>query len=894
MQQLRQGTWHRTSFTKQQYGISRVEWDDVTGQMVQRNPLPAQPEACPKLLPVSTVYAVTLCKEHACLAMVSLPEPPSGTSCSTSDPPSGCSCSTTSFPSSASALQRAGTFGRKVPAKQLAAALRAGFERHGRKWTGEQVFNEIRKLDPSTNRSMAFHVLVRLRRPLVISGSFNPILLQGLASALRQEGWGVALHVADAASVRYQIEDIARKQYAAHCRANPESRKHKFDVQHISSVLDLYSGNEAAAQEYIMGFTLVPPNMMKGGLAHFPPFDAIDAASMRDYAAGVMINRATKDGNDNIHVISTSVMLASESNLSLDATQSAETLLLGSDNPLSHRDHVTITDGGIALISSQRKHHPQAALWRCYRHLKADLLKRCKASAQILDKLVKLPPGRVRVADELMAELPAHSPLHNVPREQFCQAYMADNVSLHGNITNNIVEISNHMLARARSEELLFKAMQVTAETVKHRLDELRSVMLGKKAASLDKPVICIQPEDSFHEGSVTPATQRAWEMVQVEAKDFPPPIRVAKGGVVTTDEFEVHRTTAQVSRVNLSFLPNGPFLALCDCGKSSSHKLWCPCVQSIFHHSTGDWRRWLKPWRTSSAWEKQVGPAFNSPTGGQICAAVKSLHAEGSLLQLKQPMVRPTPKGRPVKLKPTAASKRIHGCLDGVAEAVRAQRAAGDVAAGASISKNPGGRGVQKKCGRCGQAGHRRPQCPLLVEDRGEPSLGAVPSLIQLPSLDPSPPSMVPPSMAAPSTIVEHEAAEEVTSDEEQPEKEQQLAAEEEQPGEKQSSDVEEEEEGVPGEEEQQLVEEEPAVKEKEASRIWKQRGKGATGPRLSSAPRVTRSMLATDTVQGVSLASSGMHETATKYSLTPAMKPTQMLSREGSGTTNRHPQTP
>ena len=708
VQQLRQGTWNRTSFTKQRYGSSLNEWDDVTKSVVQKNPLPAIPDACPNLLPVSRVYAVTLMKEHSCLA-VSLPDPPA---------PSGSSC-TTSVPSSASALQRAGVFGRKVPAQQLTAALRAGFELHERKWNGKQVFAEIRKLDPSTNIHMAYNVLSRLRRPMVMSAPFNPILIQGLASALRQEGWGVVLHVADAESVCSQIEDIARKQYAAHCRAHPESRKFQFDVTHISAVLEQYSSEEAKAQDYVMGFTLVPPNIMNGGLAHFPPVDAIDAASMREFAAGVMINRATKDGNDNVHMISTSVMLASESALSLDAVQSAEGLLLGPDTPLSHADRVTITDGGVALIGSQRKHHPRAAMWRCYRHLKADLLKRCKASALILDKLVKLPPGRVRAADEIMAGLPTDSPLHKVPREQFCQAYLASNVSLHGNVTNNMVEISNHMLARARTEELLFKSMQVTAETVKHRLDELRSIMLEKKASALDKPAICISPEDSFPEGCVTPATQRAWEIVQATAKDLPPPVRVARDGVVTTDEFEVRWAADKASRVNLSYLPHGPYLALCDCGKSSSHKLWCPCVQSVFHHSTGDWRRWLKPWRSSTAWEKQLEPAFNSPTGVQICGQVKFLHDEGSLHELKQPSIRPTPKGRPVKLKPTAASKRIHSCLEGVADSVRAQRAAGDVAAGLSLSKNPGGRGVKKKCGRCGETGHRRSNCPLLVQDR-------------------------------------------------------------------------------------------------------------------------------------------------------------------------------
>ena len=42
-------------------------------------------------------------------------------------------------------------------------------------------------------------------------------------------------------------------------------------------------------------------------------------------------------------------------------------------------------------------------------------------------------------------------------------------VSLHGNLTNNMAEISNHMLAPARSEELLFNAMQSIVMSCKVR-----------------------------------------------------------------------------------------------------------------------------------------------------------------------------------------------------------------------------------------------------------------------------------------------------------------------------------------------------------------------------------------------------------------------------------------
>lgn len=86
-----------------------------------------------------------------------------------------------------------------------------------------------------------------------------------------------------------------------------------FDPKNLSGLLDSYEGVQAQQTTYAMGFTLIPPNMMEGGLNHVMPVDAIDGANMRDPAAGTMILRATKDANDNVHVISCSAMLGSES-----------------------------------------------------------------------------------------------------------------------------------------------------------------------------------------------------------------------------------------------------------------------------------------------------------------------------------------------------------------------------------------------------------------------------------------------------------------------------------------------------------------------------------------------------------------------------------------------------
>ena len=71
---------------------------------------------------------------------------------------------------------------------------------------------------------------------------------------------------------------------------------------------------------YVMGWTIVPPNMLtdkakhpgKDGIANFPPVDAMDCAAMRT-GSGITVVRATKDANNNLHPISFSHLLSGES-----------------------------------------------------------------------------------------------------------------------------------------------------------------------------------------------------------------------------------------------------------------------------------------------------------------------------------------------------------------------------------------------------------------------------------------------------------------------------------------------------------------------------------------------------------------------------------------------------
>ena len=147
-----------------------------------------------------------------------------------------------------------------------------------------------------------------------------------------------------------------------------------------------------------MGFTLVPPNMMRGGLKHFLPVDAMDGANMRDRAAGTMLLRATKDADDHLHPISTSVMLGGENTMVLLGVHDAECQLLDK-GALDEPGRVCLIDGGRALESTQLAKHPESYVYRCEQHMKHDLAKRDKDSLEKYNVLCKIPHGRADLAD---------------------------------------------------------------------------------------------------------------------------------------------------------------------------------------------------------------------------------------------------------------------------------------------------------------------------------------------------------------------------------------------------------------------------------------------------------------------------------------------------------------
>ena len=193
------------------------------------------------------------------------------------------------------------------------------YQAAGCSWNTPQTAKEIIALDPGA-AGLAYAVLSHLKGLKSLTNSLQCELAQGYAECLRRRGFGVALHVTDAASVREQILDLARKRFLAVQRKSG-LKKAKFKVAALAHLLnkvkdftdeddDDESGDnedegdgdgerlrkrqkgemssiQREAQEYLVGFTMVPPNVMGERLDDFAPVRSWDMCGKRKRASGV-------------------------------------------------------------------------------------------------------------------------------------------------------------------------------------------------------------------------------------------------------------------------------------------------------------------------------------------------------------------------------------------------------------------------------------------------------------------------------------------------------------------------------------------------------------------------------------------------------------------------------
>ena len=421
-------------------------------------------------------------------------------------------------------------------------------------------------------------------------------------------------------------------------------------------------------------------------------------------------------------------MLASECNLALGAMMDGENVLLrqirGSEaqrlasSPLDAVGRVTITDGGVSLISQQRAKHPTTFLWRCARHLTEDLQKhQHKKSLEVYGELLQIPYGRTHQADSLYAQLPANCPLRRIPREQVCQAYLE--ASLHGNKTNNFAEVLNHMFEPARTEKELSRSLLAVVSILKHRHDALLTNVRRCKANALQRQSVGhLLPTDKWPEFATTESVLKEYSDLHEAAREV---LQVA--AMPNNRQYSVKTSAETTYIVDLNALQPGQYHKACTCGKGGMRKLWCKHTQAVFQRSQSLWQSWVPHHDKAETWETQVGPDFVVPGGEAIITSLQTCHETGQFQQLIQPDIRPTPRGRPSSLMQTVEEhRRSKGILEEKDSSKKAQMEFGLLAAGGKSSYNRGGKGTKKSCSLCREIGHTRRACPqakLLLNPR-------------------------------------------------------------------------------------------------------------------------------------------------------------------------------
>ena len=209
-------------------------------------------------------------------------------------------------------------FRRSLSSRHLAQLLQTPYDEADRSWRLKDVKRQIRKIDEGAVK-LAASVLKRLQGLQSLTPKMEMELAQGFAAAQARRGWGVALHIADAATVKRQALELSRKRFHAVRRRNRMTRA-RFRKAALASVLEQikeYESDDSAAgsdgdggreecagsgggkrrrladdgerqrREYLVGYTLVPPYMMGDGHRNFNTSFAMDGASKRGTASGV-------------------------------------------------------------------------------------------------------------------------------------------------------------------------------------------------------------------------------------------------------------------------------------------------------------------------------------------------------------------------------------------------------------------------------------------------------------------------------------------------------------------------------------------------------------------------------------------------------------------------------
>ena len=669
---------------------------------------------------------------------------------------------------------------QKPPSKMVAEALRADFEMANRSWDDQALTNHVKRFVSDPDRMYLRHVKDDLLSTNLVDEKQRLELLQGMVYILRQDGWGATLLLADGATVLAQAVEIAAAQHDLrhkHKKAQGLPSQPFDTAAALVEFADVYPDvdESGAPIEYVMGWLLVPPNVLGDNLSHFPPFSAIDNARMLGDAQGSLYGRATVDGDKHIQIVTLSRVLCGEASTSAAAFfhQEREVHSEASEDSgacvLNHPSYLTNLDGGQALIVESMTAYPNSGGYmRDPWHMEQTHVHKAvgKRAIGLMKKIARMPPNLKAQAQEILASDPeasAYLERASGGLRHVSAAFLEPGVEAHGLFTSTPIEIWWSMMKRAGVRhkkdmfESAFAAVQLiqAQERSKHvsidkvlrtAQDEQRPpcppsmiaalLEAKKKAATLQAPE---KANLGWGQGSERCYYVRSSNWLEDESCPSPQNVSLADRHGASPDAAAAqHIAGAPRYCVRLQAAGMGNWRLFCECGQAT---VQFHSVDKHAYKCLADARRYApfddvqKAWTTMNGWCKQHqygdehGMAAKDVTPGRLVAAVQHLRLTGQLRNLKVPNIV---LSRSKAKKDKEGSVRGKGIVELVRETTTATAASFHQVAPSSKPKQ-----VQK-CGHCKQAGHKSNRCPQAA------ALFATPSPADNPQTGSEPPSSI------------------------------------------------------------------------------------------------------------------------------------------------------
>lgn len=432
---------------------------------------------------------------------------------------------------------------------------------------------------------------------------------------------------------------------------------------------------------------------------------------------GTLMVRATKDADNRIHPMSVSHLLAAESMLGVGAHISAEKMLF---DIASDKERVSIVDGGAALVGQTKSLLPNCHILRCSRHLLDELSKGAGQGRSSSSKKRRRDPsggeededeaeetenvsvGRASydcyrqiyflgkpgkdVIEKRLMDLPESSPLNRIPKEQLCQAMLGEGGHSHGVTTNNFAEVTNCMLLPLRSETSLFRTMLHMEKFLRQRQQLISSYLIKARGGATASSSTNNGMQEWRDGVPPVPAVEQAEAAVRAMAKDLNEPkivegadgeityvVESRSGGLMKTSKGKAGKSVGRgyAHHVNLEAMLHGLYDEACTCGMTGCRPICCSHYKRALMLSRGNWRRFLKPWLTMQAWEKQCGECWQPITAQMLLGKASELEAAGKLLRLRQLACDVGTRGRPTKELSKDAEMRAKSFMEETNEAL-------------------------------------------------------------------------------------------------------------------------------------------------------------------------------------------------------------------------------